>query len=364
MRRLPIYFLIDVSESMVGQPIEQVQDGMRTIIQDLRTNPYALETVFVSIIGFAGKAHMITGLTELYKFYPPKLPVGGGTSLGSALTLLMDDMDRSLVKTTATTKGDWKPIVFLFTDGNPTDGYQAAFKRWNESYRNRCNLVAISLGDNVNMLILGQLTGNVLRLNETDAKSYGEFFKWVSASISTGSQSVADTGSDDFKLPEPRGINLEKIEVSPTKEEIDDCWKADDNFVVLHGRCSNTGGDYLVKFGSSAAFAEDSDFDSHGDRMPRRRKSDVYSLIGSYPIDAAEYARYSAGKGVSVNTSRLMGFPSCPCCGNLYGVVLCQCGKIFCIDDGGKATCPWCKTPVSLNTEGGGEGFDITRGLG
>lgn len=52
MRRLPIYFLIDVSESMIGTPIEQVQDGMRTIIQDLRVDPYALETVFVSIIAF------------------------------------------------------------------------------------------------------------------------------------------------------------------------------------------------------------------------------------------------------------------------------------------------------------------------
>ena len=29
MRRLPVYFLVDVSESMVGEPIQQVQDGMR-----------------------------------------------------------------------------------------------------------------------------------------------------------------------------------------------------------------------------------------------------------------------------------------------------------------------------------------------
>ena len=29
MRRLPIYFLIDVSESMVGEPIKQVENGMR-----------------------------------------------------------------------------------------------------------------------------------------------------------------------------------------------------------------------------------------------------------------------------------------------------------------------------------------------
>ncbi len=59
MRRLPIYFLVDVSESMVGTPIEQVQEGMRTIIQNLRVDPYALETVFVSIIAFAGKAKVL-----------------------------------------------------------------------------------------------------------------------------------------------------------------------------------------------------------------------------------------------------------------------------------------------------------------
>ncbi len=51
MRRLPVFFLIDVSESMVGAPIESVQNGMRTIVQDLRTDPYALETAFLSVIG-------------------------------------------------------------------------------------------------------------------------------------------------------------------------------------------------------------------------------------------------------------------------------------------------------------------------
>ena len=47
MRRLPIYFLIDVSESMVGDPVEQVQQGIKDIVQELRTDPYALETVFI-----------------------------------------------------------------------------------------------------------------------------------------------------------------------------------------------------------------------------------------------------------------------------------------------------------------------------
>ena len=65
MRRLPIYFLIDISESMVGEPIEQVQDGIATIIKELKTDPFALETVWISIIGFAGKSKTIIPLQDI-----------------------------------------------------------------------------------------------------------------------------------------------------------------------------------------------------------------------------------------------------------------------------------------------------------
>jgi len=68
MRRLPIFFLVDVSESMVGEPIEQVQEGISSLIKELRTDPYALETVYVSIIAFAGKAIKITPMIELVNF--------------------------------------------------------------------------------------------------------------------------------------------------------------------------------------------------------------------------------------------------------------------------------------------------------
>ena len=109
MRRLPVYFLIDVSESMVGEPIQQVENGMRQIVQELRTDPYALETAFISVIAFAGKAKSLSPLTELYKFYPPTFPIGGGTSLGAALDFLMDDIDRNVVKTTEERKGIGNP---------------------------------------------------------------------------------------------------------------------------------------------------------------------------------------------------------------------------------------------------------------
>jgi len=346
MRRLPIYFLIDVSESMVGEPIQQVQDGMRSIVQELRTDPYALETAFISVIAFAGKAKSLSPLTELYKFYPPTFPIGGGTSLGNALNYLMDDFDRTLVKTTLETKGDWKPIVFLFTDGNPTDDTSSAFARWNLNYRKSANIVAISIGDNVNTQLLGQISDNVLRLNSTDETSFKAFFKWVTASIKASSVSVTNTGVDEVQLAPTNGINLEKV----TRDLY--C-AVDENFVVLLGKCYNTKRTYLVKYAKRMDGLNG--FDNFN--------SEEYKLVGAYPIDEEIYNSLSDGKSNrNINTMMMRGVPTCPCCGNQLGVVVCECGNIMC-SDGETTACPWCGIEGSLGTIEEG-GMEITRGKG
>ena len=51
-RRLPVYLLIDTSGSMKGEPIESVKVGIETMLSTLRNDPYALETVNISIITY------------------------------------------------------------------------------------------------------------------------------------------------------------------------------------------------------------------------------------------------------------------------------------------------------------------------
>ncbi len=347
MRRLPIYFLVDVSESMVGMPMEQVQEGMRTIIQTLRVDPYALETVFVSIIAFAGKAKMLAPLTELYKFYPPKFPIGGGTSLGAGLEALMNDIDASVQKTTIEQKGDWKPIIFLFTDGNPTDNCQEAFRRWNDRYRRHCNLIAVSLGDNVNVHILAQITDDILLLKDTDAESFAKFFKWVTASIITSSVSVSEQSCDTIKLAPTAGINLEKVDPRRCSDAVDE------NFAVLHGRCQHTRQDYLIKYAKRQ-------FDIKGVDM---FKATDFRLVGAYPIDNQSYAELTGRNTNRINTMELVGVPTCPCCGNQNATVVCDCGGIFCVGEEQTTLCPWCGCPGVL-TRVGPEGMNINRGLG
>lgn len=333
---------------MVGDPIAQVENGMRNIIQELRTDPYALETVFASVMVFAGKAQSLSPLTELYIFYPPKFPIGGGTSLGTALNLLMDDIDKSVQKTTADMKGDWKPIIFLFTDGTPTDNPNPAIERWQKHFKSKCNLVCISLGDNADTNLLGKLTENVLRLKDTDEYSFKVFFKWVTASIKTSSVSVTDTGIDDLQLAPIDGINLEKVNTAESPV-------VDENFAVLLGKCSNTKKTYLVKYAKRIGNIQG--LESLG------IKATDYKLVGAYHVDEKTYNSLSDGKSNrNINTMSLRGVPTCPCCGNQFGVVVCDCGNIMC-SDGNTQSCPWCGMEGSLGEISEG-GMNITRGKG
>jgi len=349
MRRLPIYFVIDVSESMVGEPIEQVQQGIAAIVKDLRTDPYALETVYISIIAFAGKAQRITPLVELYNFYPPKLPIGGGTSLGNALNFLISEMHTSLQKTTLDQKGDWKPIIFLFSDGSPTDKYEASFDRWNKNYKSKANLVVISIGENTDTNIFSRITENVLLLKNTDSESFKKFFKWVTASIKTSSLSVTDASDDGLHLAPITNGFLSKIDLEKSINKI-----VDENFVVILAKCQTTKRPYLIKYQkrlSSSPF-QDLAFNTKD-----------FKLVGAFPIENSYFDLCEGPQSTgTINTSELVGFPNCPCCGNQFGFSHCVCGNIMCTGEEEVSHCPWCNIEGRFGIGKGSLNINRTRG--
>ncbi len=351
MRRLPIYFLIDVSESMVGEPIQIVEEGMATIIKELRSDPYALETVWVSIIVFAGQPKTLTPLQEVITFYPPKFPIGSGTSLGDGLGHLMFELNKNIVKTTADTKGDWKPIIFLFTDGTATDDTRAAIAEWKSKWRTGANMVAVSLGDDNNLAMLKELTENVLLMKDTSPDKLKSFFKWVTASIKTSSISV-EKNSTGFELALLDKNVVEKVpdNVAPINTA-----NLDPNFVVLSAKCQNTHKSYLVKYKLHT-----SPLEIGGMSMSSRH----YRLQGAYNIanDYYELADNNAGFAGKINTEELMGFPACPSCGNQFGVAVCQCQKIHCCGNEEISTCPWCGNKAQYGSGEGG--MDLNRQLG
>ncbi|ELL9576592.1 VWA domain-containing protein [Escherichia coli] len=206
MRRLPVYLLLDTSGSMHGEPIEAVKNGVQTLLTTLKQDPYALETAYVSVITFDSSARQAVPLTDLLSFQMPALTASGTTSLGEELTLTASSIAKEVQKTTADTKGDWRPLVFLMTDGSPNDDWR---KGLNDFKAARTGVVvACAAGHDADTSVLKEITEIVVQLDTADSSTIKAFFKWVSASISVGSQKVESSkkeviGLEDLPPPPP-----------------------------------------------------------------------------------------------------------------------------------------------------------------
>lgn len=353
MRRLPVFFVLDCSESMIGDNLQHMQQGMQHVMQHLRQDPYALETVHVSVIAFAGIVRTLVPLVEVFAFYPVNFPLGGGTNLGKALEHVMNEIDRHVIKTTSEVKGDWKPIVYLFTDGRPTDRCEDAIYRWNKRYARRVTLVAIGIGKAVDFNILKRLTEHVIVYDQTSPEDYKKFFQWVSASVLAQSKSIG-SGEQDVALPplDERFMHLAK-DFKPDTQVDEQC-------VTLVGRCQKLGKPYLIKYDRELQYQAP---EGLGINLYHFRLDNCYSLTEDY-FSWSDPVTEQAKDQQQINTTLLQGAPSCPHCFADTAFAMCGCGKLMCYDGFTEVVgCPWCRRQVSFGY-GGDDGFNVQRGKG
>ncbi len=352
MRRLPIFLLVDVSESMVGEPLYQLEEGIAAIAAALRKDPHALETAHLSVIAFAGKPRTLTRLTEMFAFQPPELPVGGGTALGAALEHLMGEIDREVRLGTAERKGDWKPLVFLMTDGHPTDDAAPAIARWRRDYARRANLVAVSIGPGADLDLLRRLTEEVLVLNDAAPGAFARFIQWISSSVAAQSRSVATVGDGG-------GVTLAKADADLLAPAAAAGGSVDDRFAVFVGRCAQSNLPYLAKYERHLGKIETDD-----PVLAQLFRTRRYALKSVTPVKNSYFELSEASaSGQSVASGDLIGQPPCPHCSAPFGMAVCSCGNVHCLGEEAQQRCPWCG---NLGTYGmvEGEGLSVGRARG
>ncbi len=198
IRRLPVYMMIDCSSSMNGDAIEAVDQGFKNLTAKLTNDPNTCDIVWFSVIVFDSNPRQMIPLCPISGYKGLPLKTRGSSNLGRALLFLSYCVKKEVRKQTMEQRGDWKPLVFLMSDGEPTDEWENIV----ETVGAEVNLVACGMGSDANVSNLKKLTDTVVLMKDLTQETFNQFIDFLSSTMTTASQR-SDSRSDRLYL-EPK----------------------------------------------------------------------------------------------------------------------------------------------------------------
>lgn len=197
--RCPCVLLLDVSGSMGGAPIDELNRGLQSFRDELTADALAMKRVEVAIVTF-GPTRVETPFTGAGSFEPPTLAAQGDTPMGAAIAQALDLVRVRKAEYRAHGISYYRPWIFLITDGAPTDAWQqaAGAVREGESAK-QFAFFAIGVAG-ADMEILRRIS--VREPLALDQLKFRQLFGWLSSSLRSVSRS---TPGGEVALEAPRG---------------------------------------------------------------------------------------------------------------------------------------------------------------
>ena len=202
--RCPVVLLLDVSGSMAGRPIEELNQGLQEFASVLKSDRLAALRVEVALITFGGQVRALDvrsgtqqeipfdaeqAFVTIDSFAPPTLAAAGETPMGEAvrkgLTLLRER--KEICKRNGAEY--FRPWVFLITDGRPNDNGWEAVPDMVKEEEQRKGLTFYAVGvEGADMKVLARFSEQrpPMRLK---GLAFREMFQWLSKSLSAVAQS-------------------------------------------------------------------------------------------------------------------------------------------------------------------------------
>lgn len=194
--RVPCVLLLDVSGSMAGEPIAELNEGLVTLKDTLAADSLASKRAEVAIVTFGGTVNVVQDFVTAEQFQPPRLGVSGDTPMGQAISLGLEMV--------ATRKGTYRsngisyyrPWMFLITDGGPTDEWRSAAERVKQGEASKAfAFFTVAVGGANTDVLAKMSTRAPVKLK---GLNFRDLFLWLSQSMQSVSQS---SPGDKVSLP-------------------------------------------------------------------------------------------------------------------------------------------------------------------
>lgn len=202
-QRTPCVLVLDGSGSMQGQPISELNEGLRVLEQELKADTTASVRVQLLIIraGDDDEVEILSDWTDAIDFETPAIEANGRTPLGAAMAVALDKIEAQKANYDANGIPSTRPWIMLLSDGAPTD-YD-----WREVAR-RCR--DAEAAKKVAIFPIGTAEADLEVLSEFSTKKalrlqglkFKELFMWLSRSVSSASKAAPD---ETTQLPAPEG---------------------------------------------------------------------------------------------------------------------------------------------------------------
>ena len=198
--------VLDVSGSMRGEPIAELNRGLQDFYNEIKEDETTSQRLEVSIMTFNDNVKTLQEPALVDNFTMPTLTAFGSTAMVDAVNEAIEKVEARKNWYKETGQPYYRPWIILMTDGEPdddqdVDGLAKQIKQDTES--KKYMFLPIGVGKDANMSVLSKMQGNIPPMKLQGTK-FSSFFKWLSASMGTvvnsteGQQVNLSAGSDNW----------------------------------------------------------------------------------------------------------------------------------------------------------------------
>ena len=198
--RLACVVIVDTSASMLGEPIAEVNAGIRALHAEIASDELTLSRADICLLAYNSEWSVIQRFGEEIDYENSELIATGGTRMAAPIQAGLDLLEERKSAYRSHGIPYYRPIMMVITDGRPQhdrpgEMEQAASRIKQQEKEKHLTFFAIGTSD-ADMDLLNSLSNHpAKRLQGT---KFVELFQWLSNSITAISQS---TVGDRVQLP-------------------------------------------------------------------------------------------------------------------------------------------------------------------